>query len=66
MGQEIAWVKKQVCIFLKRYGLRYPTKEVVVMVEGDRITSAFNWDRGKPGWLVLQRRKLHRGTRGPS
>jgi len=61
-------VKKQICLFLKRYGLRYPKKEVVAMVEGERVTVAFNWQRGKPGWLVMWRRKVHpeRLTRGPS
>jgi hypothetical protein len=26
-----------------------------VMVQGDRIKAAFNWKRGKPGWLSFQR-----------
>ena len=60
-GQEIGWVQKQVCLFLKRHGLRYPRREVVVMVQGDRITAAFNWERGEPGWLTFQRAKA--GTR---
>ena len=51
VGEEVQWVQKQVCLFLKRYGLRYPKKEVVVMVQGDRIKAAFNWSRGQPGWL---------------
>ena len=56
-GQEIDWTKRTVLVFLKRHGLRYPRREVVVMVQGDRITAAFNWERGKPGWLTLQRAK---------
>jgi hypothetical protein len=54
-GQEIAWTKKTVLVFLKRHGLRYPRREVVVMVQGDRIKAAFNWERGEPGWLSFQR-----------
>jgi len=67
VGQEIGWVQKQVCLFLKRHGLRYPKKEVVVMVEGDRIKAAFNWSRGEPGWLIMQRRNFQRqrNTPGP-
>ena len=57
-GQEIGWTKRTVLVFLKRYGLRYPSREVVVMVQGDRITAAFNWGRGEPGWLTLQRAKI--------
>ena len=60
-GQEIEWTKRKVLVFLKRYGLRYPKREVVVMVQGDRIKAAFNWERGEPGWLSLQRAKA--GTR---
>jgi hypothetical protein len=55
IGQEIKWVQAQVCLFLKRHGLRYPQREVVVMVQGDRVTAAFNWKRGTPGWLSFQR-----------
>src|ERR1017187_373104 len=51
IGREIEWTQKQVCFFLKRHGLRYPKKEVVVMVQGSRIKAAFNWNRGQPGWL---------------
>ena len=56
-GQEIDWTKKTVLVFLKRHGLRYPKKEVVVMVQGDRIKAAFNWERGNPGWLSFQKSK---------
>jgi hypothetical protein len=56
-GQEIGWVQKQVCIFLRRHGLRYPSQEVCVMVQGERIQAAFNWAKGKPGWLSFQRAK---------
>jgi len=57
-GREIEWTKRTVIVFLKRYGVGYPKKEVVVMVQGDRITAAFNWERGGPGWLTLQRAKI--------
>ena len=60
-GQEIEWTKRTVLVFLKRHGLRYPKKEVVVMVQGDRITAAFNWKDEEPGWLSFQRAKA--GTR---
>jgi hypothetical protein len=60
-GQEIERTKRTVLVFLKRYGVRYPKREVVVMVQGDRITAAFNWERGEPGWLSFQRAKV--GTR---
>ena len=60
-GQEIEWTKRTLLVFLKRYGVRYPSREVVVMVQGDRITAAFNWERGGPGWLRFQRAKA--GTR---
>ena len=53
-GQEIDWTKRTVLAFLKRYGLRYPRREVVVMVQGDRVKAAFNWDRGQPGCLSFQ------------
>ena len=56
-GQEIERTKRTVLVFLKRYGVRYPKREVVVMVQGDRITAAFNWERGEPGWLSFQRAK---------
>ena len=60
-GQEIDRTKRTVLVFLKRHGLRYPKNEVVVMVQGDRITAAFNWERGGHGWLSFQRAKV--GTR---
>ena len=56
-GQEIGWMQKQVCLFLRRPGLRYPKKEVCVMVQGERIQSAFNWANGEPGWISFQRAK---------
>lgn len=56
-GQEIDWTKRTVLVFLRRYGVRYPRREVVVMVQGDRITAAFNWERGEPGWMSFQRAK---------
>lgn len=60
IGREIEWVQKQVCRFLKRHGLRYPKKEVVVMVQGCRIKAAFNWSRGQPGWLSYDGPKARR------
>ena len=57
-GQEIEWTKRTVLVFLRRYGVRYPKREVVVMVQGDRIKAAFNWERGGPGWLSFQRAKV--------
>jgi hypothetical protein len=68
-GQEIDWTKRTVLAFLKRHGLRYPRREVVVMVEGDRIKAAFNRERGGPGWLIFQKPKAgpkHRNRPGPS
>jgi hypothetical protein len=62
VGCEIEWTKQQVCLFLKRHGLRYPKKEVVVMVQGNRIKAAFNWSRGQPGWLSYNRPKAGRRT----
>jgi hypothetical protein len=57
VGQEIQWCQQQVCLFLKRHGLRYPKKEVVVRVEGERLKAAFNWSRGQPGWLSYYKLK---------
>jgi len=42
VGCEIEWVREHVCMFLKRYGLRYPRKEVAVLVQGSQIKAAFN------------------------
>lgn len=64
VGREIEWLQQQVRLFLKRYGLRYPKREIVVMVEGSRIKAAFNWCRGEPGWLSYDRPKAGRRTRG--
>jgi hypothetical protein len=64
VGREIAWTQQQVCLFLKRHGLRYPRREVVVMVHGERIKAAFNWDCGRPGGINFQRPKAEHGTRG--
>jgi len=60
VGREIEWVRTQVCLFLKRHGLRYPKKEVVAMVQGDRIKAAFNWTSGQPGSLIFQTPKAVR------
>ena len=59
-GQEIERTKRTVLVFLKRYGLRYPKKEVVVMLESDRIKAAFNWTCGQPGWLNYDGPKARR------
>ena len=59
-GREIEWTQNQVQRFLKRYGLRYPKKEIVVMARGDRIEAAFNWSRGQPGWLTYEGPKAGR------
>jgi hypothetical protein len=56
-GREIQWAKNRVCLFLKRHGVRYPKKEVVVMVQGQRLLIAFNWSEGKPGELLFQKAK---------
>jgi hypothetical protein len=47
-----------VFLFLKRHGLRYPKKEVVVMVQGSRIKTAFHWDRGQPEAFYSPRARL--------
>ncbi len=54
-GREIEWAKQRVCLFLKRQGFRYPTKEVCVVVQGERILVAFNWDQGKPGRVAFRK-----------
>ena len=64
VGREIEWLQRQVRVFLKRYGLRYPKREIVVMVESSRIKAAFNWGRGEPGWLSHDRPKTGRRTNG--
>ena len=63
-GREIEWTQNQVQRFLKRYGLRYPRKEIVVMARGDRIEAAFNWSRGKAGWVSYGRQKAGRRSNG--
>ena len=35
---------------------------IVVMVQGDRIKAAFNWERGGPGWLIYSKAKAERGS----
>ena len=52
-GREVEWLQQQVCMFLRRHGLRYPKREVCVMVQGVRIKAAFNWSEGKAGWIIL-------------
>ena len=59
-GREVDWTQKQVGLFLRRHGLRYPKKEIVVMARGDRIEAAFNWSRGQPGWLTYDQPKAGR------
>ena len=57
-GHEIEWLKQQVRLFLKRYGLRYPKREIDVMVQSSRIKAAFNWNRGHPGWLTYSKTRI--------
>jgi hypothetical protein len=57
-GREIDWAKQRVCRFLKRHGVRYPRKEVCVMVQGERVQVAFNWSEGKPGKIMFEKVKL--------
>ncbi len=64
VGLEIEWLKQQVRLFLRRYGLRYPKREIVVMVQSSRIKAAFNWGRGGPGWLSIDRPKAGRQRLG--
>ena len=56
-GHETEWLQQQVRLFLKRYGLRYPKREIVVMVQSSRIKAAFNWSRGQPGWVSYDKPK---------
>ena len=63
-GREIEWLQQQVRLFLKRYGLRYPKRETVVMVQNSRIKAAFNWGRGETGWLSYDRPNAGRRTTG--
>ena len=51
-GREVEWLRRQVRLFLRRYGLRYPKREIAVSVQSGRIKAAFNWSRGEPGWLT--------------
>jgi hypothetical protein len=66
LGREIEWLQQHVCLFLRRHGLRYPKKEVVVMVQGNRIKAAFNWSRGQPGWVSFRRPKAGRRSDHPT
>ena len=60
VGREIEWLQRQVRLFLKRYGLRYPKREIVAAVESSRIKAAFNWSRGQPGWLTYSKARARR------
>jgi len=59
-GHELDWTQKQVGLFLRRHGLRYPRKEIVVMVQGNRIEAAFKWSRGEAGWVSYDPQKAGR------
>ncbi len=63
-GREVDWTQKQVGLFLRRHGLRYPKKEIVVMARGDRIEAAFNWSRGEAGWVSYGRQKARTRSNG--
>jgi len=56
-GQESQWAKSRIRLFLRRYGIRYPTKEICVMVQGKRVKIAFNWSNGKAGTLQFRKTK---------
>jgi hypothetical protein len=57
-GYEIQWAKQWACQFLKRQGVKCPKREICVVVQGDRIKVAFNWEGGAGGQIVFTRRKL--------
>ena len=59
-GREIEWFRQQVRLFLKRYGLRCPKREIDVMAQSSRIKAAFNWSRGEPGWLSYVKSRANR------
>jgi hypothetical protein len=63
-GRKVERLQRQVRLFLKRYGLRYPKREIVGMVPSSRIKAAFNWSRGQPGWLSYDRPKTGRRAGG--
>ncbi len=52
-GEEIETAKAYVQTFLRRQGIRYPKREIVVSVRGDRIIVAFNWEAGTPVMLIF-------------
>ena len=52
-GEEVETAKTYVQTFLRRQGVRYPKREINVMVRGDRIVVAFSWSCGAPGMLIF-------------
>jgi hypothetical protein len=52
-GKEVETAKAYIQTFLRRQGVRYPKREIAVMVRGDRIVVAFRWKAGTPGMLVF-------------
>jgi hypothetical protein len=51
-GEEVATAKQYVHTFLRRQGVRYPKREIDVVVRGDRIVVVFSWEAGQPGMLI--------------
>jgi hypothetical protein len=52
-GQEVETAKVYVQTFLRRQGVRYPKREILVSVRGDRMIVAFIWGAGTPGMLIF-------------
>ena len=52
-GEESETTKVYIQTFLRRQGVRYPKREIDVMVRGDRLVAAFSWNRGTPGMLIF-------------
>lgn len=52
-GHEVETAKAYVQTFLRRQGVRYPKREIDVMLRGDRLVVAFIWKAGTPGMLIF-------------
>src|SRR5204862_421307 len=52
-GSEDQSVRQLICAFLRGYGVRYPMKEVTVVVSGDRVQASFIFEKGRAGSLNL-------------
>jgi hypothetical protein len=63
-GMEVAWAKRQVSLFLRSHGLRYPGCDVAVCLSGDRVEAFFLWHRGKPGNIRFSRAPEHGSEAG--